>query len=336
MVRGLPHGTYGVEAVGDEQSALAAIIRERPNVVVFNVPAKGGVDLVRRLRAVDASGQMYLVAIFDASCSSKEIANVIDAGAQDFIRRPVTDAELAQRVRAPERVVRWARGLNKPAVFDLVAPVDVTGLLAWRTLGPLVADDLAQIAGSRFTVSEGWPQQFSGAVHRAVIPMSLAGDKLEVRVAVALDEQALSWLRESVLCDPSAGHDATDDALREFANTAGGALKRAALGEGVTLTTGMPINDTDAYAAATQSCWTLTLADRKACIAVLGEVRKIETLRVSATKLCEGMVLAHDVRSEGGVLLVPAGSRLTSTTASRLSQLLGPRFFLEVAPFSGL
>jgi hypothetical protein len=44
------------------------------------------------------------------------------------------------------------------------------------------------------------------------------------------------------------------------------------------------------------------------------------------------MVLVHDVRNEGGVLLVPAGSRLTSTSAAKLAQMLGPRFFLEVAP----
>jgi hypothetical protein len=43
------------------------------------------------------------------------------------------------------------------------------------------------------------------------------------------------------------------------------------------------------------------------------------------------MVLVNDLCTEGGVLLVTAGSRLTSSTAGRLAQLLGERFVVEVA-----
>ncbi len=331
IVRCLPRDSYAVEAVADEHAAIAAIAREAPHVLIFNSPAKGGADLARRLKGADASGQAYSIAVFETGASNREIANVVGAGVQDFVRRPIVDAELVERVRAPARVIRWAQSLTKPAVFDLSGPVDVAGLQAWKGLGGLVASDLSQIAGCAFSVSEGWPARFVGACRTATIPMSLAGDQLEVRVSIAVDEPTLKWLRDSVLCDPLAVEAATDDALREFANTAGGAVKRAALCEGVTLTTGIPFNDNAATSAGPRSCWTLRLSCDGPCIAVVGEVRSRQNQRVAATELCEGMVLAHDVRNQGGVLLVPAGARLTGVTAAKLAQTLGPRFFLEVA-----
>ena len=121
------------------------------------------------------------------------------------------------------------------------------------------------------------------------------------------------------------------DALRELANTAGGALKRAALTESVALTTGLPVDDNAARFPGKHICWSLTLQDG-GCFAVVGEILARGNERISAAKLAEGMVIAHDVRNESGILLVPAGARLTSTSALRLAAMLGPRFFLEVAP----
>jgi hypothetical protein len=120
--------------------------------------------------------------------------------------------------------------------------------------------------------------------------------------------------------------------LRELANTAGGALKRAALAENIALTTGIPFSETPAPTLQAHDCWTLKLDTDDGCLALVGEIRERANQRVAASKLSEGMILAHDVRNESGILLAPAGSRLTATTANKLAQMLGPRFFLEVAP----
>ena len=53
--------------------------------------------------------------------------------------------------------------------------------------------------------------------------------------------------------------------------------------------------------------------------------------RVTAHTLREGMVLARDLKNEAGVLLIPAGTRLTSSTVDRLTKLLGATFLVEVA-----
>jgi DNA-binding response OmpR family regulator len=334
MARALPKDSHSVEATGDESAALASIARAAPQVLVVSVPAKGGADLLRRLRGADATGQTYVVALLEPTPAGREINNLIAAGAHDFMRRPFIDAELLERVRAPLRLLRWARSVTKPAAFDFSGALDLRALKVWKNIGGIVAEDLAQMAGQSFAVCEGWPRLFTPSFRSATIPMSLAGDQLEVRVSIVVDSHSSSWVCAELLGDPAAAEEAVDDALREFANTAAGAIKRALLDENVVLTTGLPVSDAKPAAPGDQACWTLKLnGDLGAiAIAVVVEIKTLENQRVQASKLTEGMVIAHDIRNEAGILLVPAGSRLTSTSAIKLAMMLGPSFFLEVAP----
>jgi len=332
MVRALPAEIYGVEAVADETAALAAIAREAPQVVVFNAPPKGGQDLARRLRGSENAAEAYCLAVVDATPAGQDITSLISAGVHDFMRRPFTDAELLERVKAPERLLRWSRSLSKPRAFDFSAALDVTSLRAWRNLGALVAENLGAMSAHAFRVTPGWPAHLGPDDVSASIPMSLAGDQLELRISLVADAGGLTFVRETLLSDPAAHDDALRDALRELANTAGGALKRAALAEGITLTTGIPRDDSANRFPGAHRCWGLELEGGAGWLALVGEIRGRGNERISAAKLTEGMVLAHDIRSEGGVLIVPAGLRLTATSASRLSAMLGPRYFLEVAP----
>ena len=330
MVKALAPGNHRVEPVGDERSALEALGKERADVVLFAAPAKGGSDLVRRFRSRDSSGRAYLIAIVDAAPSAKDLASMLAAGANDFIRRPVVDVELIERVQGPARLLRWVSSIDK-SVFDLSAPPELTQLEAWRKLGVAVAEDLGQIAGQSFTVTCGWPSEFGKAARAATIPMSLAGDQLEVRLSICTDAKSSGWVKSTLLGDASAQDPAVDDVLREFANTAGGVLKRTALHESITLTTGIPFNSQPTHHE-DASIWSLKLDDGDACFVVVGEVIERHNQRVSAAKLCEGMIVVNDVRSDGGVLLVRGGSRLTSTAAAKLSSILGPQTFIEVAP----
>jgi CheY-like chemotaxis protein len=332
MLRVLASAKYSVEGVADEQTALTVITRDSPHMVLFALPSKGGADLVRRLRGADASGEAYLIALTESAVSSRELATVMDAGAQDFLRRPVVDVELLERLKAPSRVVRWVKSLAKSAAFDLASPSNLRGLEAWSGLGPLVARDLSEVAGKTFAVSKEWPARFTQGLRCATIAMSLAGEQVETRISIVADDIAVGWIKTALLGGADVNGDAVDDALRELANTAGGALKRAALSENVALTTGIPFSETPRPALKSHDCWTLKLDTEDGCLALVAEIRERANQRVAASELSEGMILAHDVRNEGGILLAPAGSRLTSTTANKLAEMLGPRFFLEVAP----
>lgn len=208
----------------------------------------------------------------------------------------------------------------------------MVSLKSWRNLGQLVADDVAEMAATPITVSRGYPAHFTADAACATIAMSLPAEQLELRVSVVADPAAMAWIAETLLHDSAARDSAVRDALRELANTAGGALKRAALTETITLTTGIPLDDSAARFPGQNCCWNLALSGGSGSLALVGEIRIRRNQRVSAEQLSEGMVLAHDIRSEGGVLIVPAGSRLTATSANRLAAMLGPRYLLEVAP----
>jgi CheY-like chemotaxis protein len=331
LAKALPAACPELEVVGDEPSAITAIMRDPPQVVVFAAPARGAEETVRRLRSFDASGQAYIVAILEGALSHKELSNLIAAGVNDFIRRPVSEPELIERVKAPTRMLRWVRSVARPTAFDFAAPVDAARLQGWQNLGALVAEDVGQVVGASFSVSSGWPVKFANGIRGATIPMSLAEDQLELRVSIGVDAEAGKWLASTLLGDPEASDASLEDALRELANTAGGALKRTALCESVTLTTGIPINERLANDAG-RSCFTLLHEESGVCIAAVGEIRSKQNQRVAASNLSEGMIVVHDVRNEGGLLLVAAGSRLTSSSAARLSRALGSRCFLEVAP----
>lgn len=331
IVKALPRSSYQIEVAADERAAVDFISRQSPEVVIFSALAKGTDDFARRLRSVDKA-QAYFIAILDSNVGQKDLGAMLSVGVNDFVRRPVVDAEILERVKAPARHLRWAKSLTRPAAFDLSVGVDMGRIQAWQALGTTVADDLGQVAGQPFVVADGWPRRFPEVTRAASIPMSLAGDQLEVRVSIAVDTTTASWIRATLLGDPSADAAAVDDVLRELANTSGGALKRSALSENIALTTGIPVNEQlKVKDSPNCKCWTLSIEGTDATIAVIGEVLAKENKRVAASQLCEGMIIAYDVHSEAGVLLVPAGSRLTSTTAAKLGKILGQRF-LEVAP----
>jgi len=332
MLRALTHAAYRVEAVPDEQAALAAIEREAPQLVLFSMPAKGAADLTRRLRGADASGSAYLLAICEASAGAKDIAAILDAGAHDFMRRTNWETELIERAKGPTRHLRWAHSLAKSAAFDFSAGADIRQLQTWQRLPALVAEDLWHMVGQSFAVTRGWPPRFDGHVRSASIAMTLAAEQLEVRLTIAVDPTSVGWLRTTLLGDANAADEAVDDALRELTNTAGGAIKRAALAENVTFTIGLPTTNAAVPAHDDSTTWSLALEDGTGCLAIFVEIRSLGNLRVQASKLTEGMVVAHDVRNEGGILLIPAGARLTTTSAARLARVLGASFYLEVAP----
>jgi DNA-binding response OmpR family regulator len=332
MVRVLQQASCTVEPFDGANGAMAAIGRESPHVIVLAIPGSGFLELIRRIRGADAPGTAYFLAVLDATAGGREIPAILDAGVHDFLRRPWLDLELVARVKAPTRLIQWARSAGKRIALDFSTAVDVGRLRVWQDMGAVIAEDLSQVLRQPLEMSKGWPRRFGPGVRGATIAMSLASDRTEVRVSIVIDPPTGTWLGATVLGDPKAAEATIDDVLREFANIAGGAVKRAALPESVTLTTGLPINDNAPRCQGDGvQCWTATADGGKACIAIVGEIRKRENQRVSASRLREGMVVVNDLRTESGALLVTAGSRLTSTTATRIAQMLGERFFVEVA-----
>jgi two-component system, OmpR family, response regulator MprA len=90
---------YSVVAVADGGSALAAVERSLPDVIVLDVamPGLDGLAVTRRLRAKGLAVPILLLTARDAV---EERVAGLDAGADDYVVKPFDVSELAARVRA--------------------------------------------------------------------------------------------------------------------------------------------------------------------------------------------------------------------------------------------
>jgi CheY-like chemotaxis protein len=318
VARTLQRAGISVVAVGDRAAALAAVARDAPQTVVFSWTI--GADFARVVRATDTSGKAYLLALLDPAGARQGIQPALAAGVHDVLIRPFAAAELLARLQKSSRVGSGAR-------------VDLRRLAIWQRLGSLVAANLSEMTGEVVNATPGWPSDLGQPLRCATVPMSLAREGAELMVSVVADPAAGAWLGGALLGDAAAGDAAMNDVLRELASNAGGALKRAALHERITMTIGLPVNVASVRSSGDNTtAFGLVASGREnATLAVVAEIERRESRQVRALELREGMVVVHDIRSTRGALLVTAGSRLTRTTAERLRELLGAAFMVEIA-----
>lgn len=318
----LQNAEYRVEQA-DSRGALQLLDRLRLDTLVV-VWSPAAAAIVRRLRSLDSLKTSLVLAVLEQQPSS-EITAVYAAGVDDFMRAPISKEELLGRLQALRRRAHSEAGEAR----DWSDGVDLTRLDAWSQLGALVAEDIAQLSGP-IDVTE--VPELEGQLRLGAITLSLASDETEMRVSVGVEAAAAKALGALLLGDEAAPPAAIDDMLRELANTAGGAVKRAALLEHVTTTTGLPVNETRTITAdAGRRCWLAAIRGTTVRMGFIGEVSKRANQRVSAAELREGMVLARDIHNHHGVLVMASGTRLTATSASRVASLLGDRFVVEVA-----
>jgi two-component system response regulator ChvI len=103
---------YQVKSFSDPAAALTALAGAPPDLAILDIkmPRMDGLELLRRLR----QGAADLPVIFLTS-KDEEIDELmgLNAGADDYIRKPFSQRLLLERVRA---VLRRAEGKNAPAV----------------------------------------------------------------------------------------------------------------------------------------------------------------------------------------------------------------------------
>ncbi|HET9121534.1 MAG TPA: response regulator [Solirubrobacterales bacterium] len=90
---------------GDE--ALAKVAAERPDLVLLDIvmPGMDGYEVCRRLRSDPASTLLPVVMI--TASGEQEKVSAIDAGADDFITKPLDQAELMARIRSLVRIKQY-------------------------------------------------------------------------------------------------------------------------------------------------------------------------------------------------------------------------------------
>jgi CheY-like chemotaxis protein len=97
----LERAGYDVVTAHDGAEALNVAEQRAPDLAVLDVmmPRLDGYEVTRRLRADEATQAMVII-ILTASVRDTELERAFDAGANDFLRKPFSPADLATRVRA--------------------------------------------------------------------------------------------------------------------------------------------------------------------------------------------------------------------------------------------
>jgi signal transduction histidine kinase len=101
---------YAVEAVGDGEQALAAALRNRPDLLISDVmmPRLDGFGLVQKLRANDALRDIPVI-LLSARAGEESRIEGLEAGADDYLVKPFSARELLARVGACLMLARVRR-----------------------------------------------------------------------------------------------------------------------------------------------------------------------------------------------------------------------------------
>ena len=104
---------HDVVLAPDGASALAAIHRQRPDVVLLDVamPLVDGLEVCRQLKA-DPATRLTPVVLVSGQTDVADRINGIEAGADEYLSKPVHPHELRARVRSLARVKQLIDALD--------------------------------------------------------------------------------------------------------------------------------------------------------------------------------------------------------------------------------
>lgn len=89
---------YIIESAGDGRQAIAAIETSCPHILIADrdMPHIDGIELCRWLRKQDLPRYVYTIVV-TSHCSSDNMVEAFEAGADDFLKKPIDKAELVAR-----------------------------------------------------------------------------------------------------------------------------------------------------------------------------------------------------------------------------------------------
>ena len=186
---------YEVEGASDGQAALDAVTRTVPDLILLDVmmPKMDGIEVVRRLKAKSEAKELPFIPVImqTALDSTENKVEGLDAGADDYITKPINFAELEARVNSLLRIKALqsalaARETELSELNDKLRQISLT-------------DGLTQIENRRsleLHLHEMW--QHSMRLHEPIALIICDIDKFKA-------------------VNDNYGHQAGDSVLKEFA-----------------------------------------------------------------------------------------------------------------------
>ncbi len=141
-------GVHGYELLqaADGEEALAANLQYKPDLILLDImmPKLDGIEVTKRIKG-DKSMPFTPIILVTAKADSKDIVAGLEAGADEYLTKPVDQMSLVARVKSVLRikelhdtVIDWNKTLEQ-RVSDQVGELDRVGRLK-RFLAPQVAE----------------------------------------------------------------------------------------------------------------------------------------------------------------------------------------------------
>lgn len=114
MERLLANQSHEVLTATNGQEAMRIVLSDEPRIVITDLvmPEMDGLDLCRALREHEGVRFVYIL-VTSARGDETSVVEAFDAGADDFVAKPMRQAELLARLRAADRIVRAESALAK-------------------------------------------------------------------------------------------------------------------------------------------------------------------------------------------------------------------------------
>ncbi|MHC2068253.1 sensor histidine kinase [Bremerella sp. T1] len=112
LVRALEGWEYDVTEVEDGNQAWEAFQQEPFRIILTDwvMPEMDGLELIRRIRSSETPFYVYII-LLTAKSEKEDLVVGMEAGADDFLVKPVDHNELRVRLREGERIVRLEQEL---------------------------------------------------------------------------------------------------------------------------------------------------------------------------------------------------------------------------------
>ena len=155
LVRVLEDCGHEVYSAEDGESGLRLALELTPDVLITDwvMPGISGLDMLRRLRT-HLVGQRVYTLVITARTSDEDLVEAFDAGADDFIPKPLQEKTLLARLKAGQRIVQ----LQKDAEIQFEEMRSITAELSdsnRRLQKMAITDSLTQCPNRRYAIEFG-------------------------------------------------------------------------------------------------------------------------------------------------------------------------------------
>lgn len=113
----LRHSGFECDAVGDAESGLEQLKKVQPDIILLDwmLPGIDGIEFIRRLRANEYYAGIPVI-MLTAKGESEDMVKGLGVGADDYVNKPFSPAELVARIKALLRRCRLPEAEDSQAI----------------------------------------------------------------------------------------------------------------------------------------------------------------------------------------------------------------------------